>query len=123
MTNLISATAGNQALNALDASGTPANLIGYISAHSASPGTNGANELSGGGYSRQGPITWNAAASNAKTNSTSGTIPNAGTTAVTHLAAQSASTAGTYGIGITLSGSVTAASITFAAGALSLGDL
>lgn len=122
MTNLISATSGNQALNSFDATGTPSNLVGFTSAHSASPSTNGANELSGGGYARQA-VTWNAASGNAKTNSTSGTIPNAGTTAVTHLAAQSASTAGTYGIGITLSSSVTAASITYAAGALSLGDL
>jgi hypothetical protein len=115
---LASATACNQSLDAL--SGGTTNVIAYVSAHSASPSTTGANELSGGGYARQA-CTWNAASSSAKTNSSSLTIPNAGSTAVTHFGTWSASTAGTYGIGLPLSSSVTAASITVAAGALSLG--
>lgn len=112
-----SATAANQALDAL--SGGTTNVLAFVSAHSAAPAGTGANELSGGGYARQA-CSWNAASSRAKTNSSVLTIPNAGTTAVTDLGSFSASSAGTYGIDIHLSSSVTAASITVAAGALSL---
>jgi hypothetical protein len=118
---LLGTTAANQTLNALDASGTPTNLMAFVMLHSASPGTTGANEFSGGGYARQA-CTWNAASASAKTNSSSLTFPNAGTTPTTHFGTNSASTAGTYGVGGAWASSVTAASITVAAGAISIGS-
>lgn len=117
---LASVTAANQALNALDASGTPTNLMAYVSLHSASPSTTGANENAAtGGYARQA-CTWNASSSSSKTNSSALTFSTAGTVAVTHFGTFSASTAGTYGIGGALTSSVTATTITVAAGALTL---
>lgn len=109
----------NQALNALDASGTPANLAAYVTLHSTSPGTTGVNEFSGGGYARQA-CSWNAASSGTKTNSSSLSFTTAGTTAATHFGTASASTAGTYGIGGALTAPVTATTITIAAGALTV---
>jgi hypothetical protein len=50
------------------------------------------------------------------------TFPNAGTTPTTHFGTNSASTAGTYGVGGAWASSVTAASITVAAGAISIGS-
>lgn len=117
---LASATAANQALNALDASGTPTNLMAYVSLHSASPSTTGANENAAtGSYARQA-CSWNAASGSSKTNSSALTFSTAGTVAVTHFGTFSASTAGTYGIGGALAASVTATTITVAAGALTL---
>lgn len=115
---LASPTAENQALNALDASGTPTNLIAFVALHTASPGTTGANEAASPA-TRQA-CTWNAAASGSKTNSTSMTFSTNGTTAITHVSGWSAATAGTYGIGAALTSSVTAASITVASGAITL---
>jgi hypothetical protein len=86
----------------------------YLSLHSADPGTTGASELSGGGYVRQAIVfaTW---ASGATGNTLSITVPNAGTTAVTHVGIWSASTAGTYIQGLVMASPVTAASVVFAA--------
>lgn len=112
-----SVTAENQGLDAL--SGGTTNVIAYVSLHTADPGTNGASEVSGGGYARQA-CSWNAASAGAKTNSTALTFTTAGSTAVTHFGTWSASSAGTYGIGGALASSVTATTITVAAGALSL---
>lgn len=115
---LASTTAENQALDAL--SGGTTNVIAYVSLHTASPSTTGANENAAtGGYARQA-CSWNAAASGSKTNSSSLTFSTAGTTAVTHFGTFSASTSGTYGIGGALTSPVTASSITIAAGALTL---
>lgn len=116
---LASVTAANQSLNALDASGTPTNLMAYVSLHTATPSTTGASENSGGGYARQA-CTWNAASSSSKTNSSALTFTTAGSTAITHFGTFSAVSAGTYGIGGALSSSVTAVTITVAAGALTL---
>ncbi len=116
-----SSTAENQALNGLDASGSPTNIIGFVSLHTGDPSTTGANENPAtGSYARQA-CTWNAASSGSKTNSSSLTYSTAGTTAVTYFGAWSASTSGTYGIGGQLTSPVTATSITVAAGALSIG--
>lgn len=109
----------NQALNALDASGTPTNLASHVSLHTATTGTTGTNETTGGGYARQA-CSWNAAASGSKTNSSALTFTTAGSTAMTHFGTWSASTAGTFGIGGALSSSVTAVTITVAAGALTI---
>lgn len=116
---LASTTAENQALNALDASGSPSNLLAYVSLHTASPSTTGANEATGGGYARQA-CSWNAASSGSKTNSSALTFTTTGATANTHFGTSTASTAGTYGIGGALTSPVTAATITVAAGALTL---
>jgi hypothetical protein len=116
---LASTTAINQALNALDASGSPTNLLAFVSLHTASPSTTGANECADAGYARQA-CSWNAASGSAKTNSSSLTFTTLGSTAQTHFGASSAVSAGTYGMGGVLTSSVTAVSITVAAGAISL---
>ena len=116
----------NQALDSLNigASGTVSagsiNVLGFVSLHTGSPGTTGANENAAtGGYARQA-CSWNAASSGSKTNSSSLTFSTAGTVAVVDFGTFSASTSGTYGIGGALTSSVTAASITFAAGSITL---
>lgn len=112
---LASTTAENQALDGL--SGGTTNLLAYVQLHSASPSTTGANEL--GSTTRQA-CSWNAASGGSKTNSSALTFTTPGTTAATYFGTFSASTAGTYGIGGALAASVTAATITVAAGALTL---
>lgn len=119
---LLGTTGANQALNGLDASGTPTNVISHIALHTASPSTTGANENANtGSYARQA-CTWNAASSGSKTNSSSLSFSTAGSVAVTHAAGWSSATygGGTFGVGLTLSSSVTAATITVAPGALTL---
>jgi hypothetical protein len=116
-------TARSQALNSLDASGTPANLIGFVALHVGDPSTTGANEnANAGSYARQA-CTWNASSGgSAKTNSTALTFATLGTVAVTWLAGWTVVTyaGGSMGIGAQLGASVTAASITVASGAISL---
>lgn len=119
---LAGTTATNQALNGLDASGTPTNVIAAVALHTASPSTTGASEnANSGSYARQS-CTWNAASSGSKTNSSSLTFATGGTVAVTHFAGWSSTTyaGGTYGIGGALGASVTAVAITVAAGALTI---
>lgn len=116
---LAGTTATNQALDAINASGTPTNLATHVSLHTATTLTTGASEVSGGGYARQA-MTWNAASSGSKTNSGTATFTTGGVTANTHFGTWSASTAGTFGIGGALTSSVTATTITVAAGALTL---
>jgi hypothetical protein len=113
---LASTTAENQALNGLDASGSPTNLMAFTSLHTASPGTTGANEYAG--VTRQA-TSWNAASSGAKTNSGALSFTTSGASAVTHVGEWTAVTVGTYGIGAALTSSVTAVTITVAAGAIS----
>lgn len=118
---LASAAAENAALNGLDGTGST-NVIPDVSLHSASPSTTGANENANtGSYARQA-CSWNAASGGAKTNSTSLTFSTAGSVAVTHFGTWSSATygAGTFAIAGALTSSVTAASITIAAGAISL---
>jgi hypothetical protein len=108
-----------QALDALTASGTPTNLAAFVSLHTATTGTTGASEASGGGYARQ-TMTWNAASGGTKTNSGTATFTTSGSVANTHMGTFSASTGGTFGIGMPLSSNVTAVTVTVAAGALTL---
>jgi len=89
----------------------------YLSLHSADPGTTGATEFTGGGYVRQS-IVFSTASGGVVTSNTAQAIPNAGSTAATYGGIWTASTAGTYLGGFALTGSVTAASITFASGAV-----
>jgi hypothetical protein len=119
---LASTTACNQALNGLDASGSPTNLLLAVALHTATTSTTGASEnANSGSYARQA-CSWNAASSGSKTNSSSLTFTTAGSVAVTHFGGWSSATygAGTFGIGGALSSSVTAVTITIAAGALTL---
>lgn len=90
-----STAAKNLMLNALRGT-NPTTPITHVSAHTASPGDNGANEVSGGSYARVA-ISFNAAASGSMDDSTNGAVLNipAGTT-VTHIGFWSASTAGTF---------------------------
>lgn len=118
---LVSTTYANQTLDALTASGTPANLAAFVSLHTATTSATGASEQTGGGYVRQA-MTWNAASASTKTNSGTASITTTGATASTHAGTFSASTAGTFGIGLPLSSNVTAVTVTIAAGALSVGS-
>lgn len=116
-----SAAAENAALNGLDGTGST-NVVPNVSLHVGDPGTTGANEnANSGSYARQA-CSWNAASGGAKTNSTSLTFTTGGTVAVTHFGTWSSATyaAGTYAIGGALASSVTAVTITVAAGALSI---
>lgn len=115
MDMLYSTTAANQALDAL--SGGTTNVIGFVSCHTAAPGGTGANEYAG--VTRLAE-TWNAASARAKTNSGALTFTTSGASAVTDFGSWSLVTSGTYGIDMHLSSSVTAVTITVAAGALSL---
>jgi hypothetical protein len=97
----------------------------YVSLHTATPGTTGASEVSGGTYARV-PVTWTASsAGSAATNSGAALSINlpASTTA-SYFGIWSASTAGTYYIGGALSPTVTtgtsAGTVTIAAGQLSV---
>lgn len=124
---LASTNAQNQALQAQDASAVGVNLLGFVSLHSASPGSPalgaaGANENANtGSYARQA-CTWNAASGGSKTNSSALSFTTGGTVAVTHFGTSSVVTynTGPFGIGGALSSSVTAVTITVAAGALTL---
>jgi hypothetical protein len=119
---LLSTAGETQALQSLDASAVGSNLLLWVSLHvSPGPSTTGANENpSTGGYVRI-TNTWTASSGgSARTNVSGMTFSTAGVTAVTHLGTFSASSAGTFGIGLPLGSSVTAASITVASGAASL---
>lgn len=111
------AVAENAALNGLDGTGTT-NVIPFVSLHSADPGTTGASELAS--TTRQA-CSWNAASGGAKTNSSALTFTTPGTVPATHMGTYSLVSAGAYAIGGALASSVTAVTITIAAGAISLG--
>lgn len=116
-----SAAAENAALNGLDGTGST-NTVGFVTLHTADPGTTGASENANtGSYARQA-CTWNAASGGSKTNSTSLTFSTAGSVAVAYFGTFNNGTyaAGTYSIGGVLTSSVTATSITVAAGSLTL---
>lgn len=116
-----SAAAENAALNGLDGTGST-NVIPYVSLHTGDPGTTGASEnANSGSYARQA-CSWNAASGGTKTNSSALTFATLGTVAVSYFGTWSSATygAGTYAIGGALNSSVTAASITVAAGAITL---
>lgn len=110
-----SVTYANQALDA--GSGGTVNVLAYVQLNIADPGTTGASESTA---TRQA-TTWNAAAARAKTNSSALSFTGqAAGTACTHFSTWSAVTAGTFGISGALGSSVTAATITVAAAALSI---
>lgn len=78
--------------------------ITHLSLHTASPSTNGANEVSGGSYARKA-ITWGAASGGIRSGSVTFDVP-AGTT-ITHAGGWTALTAGTFKGGAELSGEET----------------
>lgn len=71
--------------------------VAYLSLHTATPGSTGANEVTGGSpaYARRA-VTWNSASAGSKTVSNTPTFDVPASTTVTHLGFWSASTAGTY---------------------------
>jgi hypothetical protein len=112
-----STTVANQALDSV--TGGTTNCAAYVSLHSADPSTTGGSEMSGGGYARQA-CSWNAASARSKTNSSTLAFTTTGGTPVTWAGTFSAVTAGTFGIGLQLTSSVTAVNISVAPGALSM---
>lgn len=119
---LASSQACQQSLDGIGGTlNTPTNLLGFVSLHTATTSTTGAAEATGGGYARQA-CTWGAASGPTKTNTSSLAYTTTGVTPNTHFGTWSLVTAGVFGIGGALSSSVTAASITVAPGALSLGS-
>ncbi len=80
----------------------------YISLHTASPGTTGANEVSDGGYSRQlhATTSWDAASSAAAESNVAMTFASMPTTTVTHWGAWDAASGGNFLFGGALSSSV-----------------
>lgn len=111
-----STAAANQALDALGGVlNSPLNLLGFVNLAPTDPGSTGAAEAA----STRQACTWNNGASRAKTNITAMTFT--GTSgAQAYFRTDSAVTAGTFGISGALGSSVTAATITVAAGALSI---
>lgn len=94
----------------------------FISLHTATPGTTGASEVTGGSYIRVA-VSWNAASSGTITNSNPISINQPASTTTTHFGLWSASSAGTYYIGGALSPNITtttAGTVTIAAGSLSI---
>ena len=77
----------------------------YISLHTADPSTSGANEVTGGTYSRE-QTTWGAASNGSRVGSQVTFDVPAGTT-VTHWGIWSAATGGTFHYGGTLDASET----------------
>lgn len=77
----------------------------WISLHTASPGTTGANEVAGGSYARVA-TTWSAAASSSRAGSQV-TINVPASTTITHFGIWSAASSGTYKRGGPLSASET----------------
>lgn len=71
--------------------------VGYVSLHTASPGSLGANEVTGGSpaYARKA-VTWNAASAGSKALSNTPTFDVPASTTVTHVGLWSALTSGTY---------------------------
>ena len=97
---------------------------GFVSLHTASPGTTGANEVPTGTYARVA-VTWNASTGgSAVTNVGALSINLPASTTATHFGIWSASTAGTYYIGGALTPNVTTGAstgtATIAAGQLSI---
>ena len=111
----ISTTEANQALATTN--------WGFVSLHTADPGTTGASEVTGGTYARVA-VTWNAASGGSVTNSNALSINLPASTTAAYFGVWTASTAGTYYIGGALSPSVTtgtsAGIVTIAASAITV---
>jgi hypothetical protein len=95
----------------------------YVSLHTADPGTTGASEVTGGTYARVA-VTWAAPSGGAVANSGALSINLPASTTASYFGVWSASSAGTYYVGGTLSPAVTtgasAGVVTIAVSALSV---
>lgn len=104
----LSTTAANGVLDALF-NGTAWNPMSsgdpYISLHTGDPGTTGANEVTGGTYTRQRPA-FNAAASGSAKNTSAVEFTLMPTATVTYVGVWTAATNGTFMLGGALSASV-----------------
>lgn len=83
-----------------------ASLCTHLSLHTASPGSGGANECSGGGYARQA-VTFNVDADGDLTISATESFTGTPSSAATHVGLQSASSGGTFRGGYALTGDQT----------------
>lgn len=96
---------------------------GFVSLHTADPGTTGASEVSGGAYARVA-VAWGAASGGSVANSGALSINLPASTTAAYFGVWSASSAGNYYIGGALSPSVTtgasAGTVTIAIGALTV---
>jgi hypothetical protein len=106
----------NAALDAIGNTAPSVNYLGFVQLNTADPGTTGASEAA----STRQACTWNAASARAKTNVTALTFAPSAGVANTHFSTWTLVSAGVFGISGALGSSVTAASVTVAAGALSL---
>ena len=96
---------------------------GYVGLHTATPGTSGASEVSGGSYARVA-VAWGAPSGGAVANTGALSINLPASTTATYFGVWSAATAGTFYIGGLLSPSVmtggSAGTVTIAVGALTV---
>lgn len=76
----------------LDAAGA---AIGYISLHTADPGSTGTSEVAGGTYARKA-VTWNAATGGNLDNNANPVFDVPAATTITHYGRWSAATGGTF---------------------------
>lgn len=110
-----SITAANQALDSQ--TGGTVNVLAFTNLCPSDPGTTGSVESA----STRQACSWGAASARSKANTTALTFTgHAAGTAQTWVRTDSASSGGTFGWGIPLGTSVTAATITIAAGGLTL---
>ena len=97
----------------------PAATTYYLDLSNADPGTTGATGMA---TTRQAltPSAGTAAIPSVVSNTNSITVPTPGTTAANYAELYDAATAGNYRVGLPLASAVTAASITFAVGAIAI---
>lgn len=95
---------------------TPSTTNTWISLHTASPGTTGASEYAG---VTRVQFSVGSPSAGAIANTGAMSFTTSGASAVTHIGSWDALTTGNYRIGAALTSPVTAASITFAVGAIS----
>jgi hypothetical protein len=79
---------------------TPLTTTAFVSLHTADPGDTGANEITGGAYARQGPVTFANAGGNPTVASNSAIVTYPAATAawgtISHFGIWSAATGGTF---------------------------
>ena len=93
-------------LNNMVTGGFPTATTQYVSLHSASPSTTGANEISGGSYARQS-LSWASVSGGSQASSNAQTFSSMPSVTIGWFGYWSASTAGTYNGGGALSSSLT----------------
>jgi hypothetical protein len=111
------AALANSVLDAANNTAPTVSYLGFVNLNTADPGTTGASEAT----STRQACAWNAASARTKTNSSALTFTGqSGVTACTHFSTWTLVSAGVYGISGALGSSVTATTITVAAGALTI---